>query len=434
MRKKHFLYAAFVFAVIFIFIVYNKRDLGFRDFQAVYLFTKLDPKIAAQVVFKKESGLEAPVFQIPFDEILDVHYASLNQKKEELLILSALQQHVKPTQKFASFALKKPPRPLQEICSQYQFPCFDEKKIKFDPKQEVFLKTDQGTFTMEQINTSHLSLRAAHTEILNHLLGRIDEKIRSRVLYTLAKQQNLAVQDYIEKNIVKNQDLLKYVDQDLEYRQVAPAERPAMMSGRVEQKKLMMVDEYLLKNFIQKPIVVNIQQPKYEFENRWEWTPFFGKQPLKNSLHVILFADHFSEASRQLIQTLLKYRNQKTEVTFAFRPLFFEQDAMQRMLTEMSFCVWSENKEIYWDFLQKTLQLKNDFTEQQLYALVEDSGLAVADIKTCFLQRKMKDAVDYHLQTAKFLKIITPPVLFIGNEVHIGPLTEDTFNRILKRQ
>lgn len=434
MRKKHFLYIFFLFAVVFVFFLYNKRDLGFRSSQATYLFTKLDPKIAAQVVFKKKTALKEPVYQIPFDEILDVHYVSLAQKKEELLILSALKQHLKPNTKFASFALKKPQRPLQEICNQYQFVCPDSKKIKFDPNQDVFLKTDQGSITLEQIDTSHLYLRAAHTEVLNHLLAGIDEKIRGRVLYSLAKQQNLSVQDYIEKNIVKNEDLLKYVNQDLEYRQVAPAERPSMVSGRVEQKKLMMVDEFLLKNFIQKPIVVNIQQPKYEFENRWEWTPFFGQKPLKNSLHVILFADHFSEASRQLIQTVLKYKKQKTDATFAFRPFFFEQDAMQRMLVEMSFCVWSENKDAYWDLLEKTLLLKNDFTEQQLYAIVEDVGIKVDDVKTCFLQRKMKDAVDYHLQTAKFLKIITPPVLFIGNEVHIGPLTEDTFTRILKRQ
>ncbi|MBY0384618.1 hypothetical protein K2X05_05615 [bacterium] len=408
MKLKYLIYPFFFLLVVVIFFIYNNRDLGLSKKNSTYVFSKLDPKVAAQVTFRKDLMVDGKPFSVLFEDILDEHYTSLVNKKEELLILAAIEQHVNPTEKKIIFGTQKPKRLLKEICNQYQVHCPNDDQVVFDPQQSAFLKTDTGMFDLNQIDQSSLQLRAAHSEVLNYLLQKISQNISNRLIYLISKQQNLTAQEFIDQYIFPN---------------AAKGERPQNQ-----------IDKYIQQHLVQKPIVINIQQPQYDFESRWEWTPFFGIAPRSNSVHVVFFADFLSDASRKMLQLMLQYKNKKLDATFGFHPFFPSQDAMQRMLAEVSFCAWLQDKEIFWKLLNSFLLLKKDFTEQELYELVQKENLNVKDLKSCFLQHKTKDVVDYHLKTAQFLKIINPPVVFIGNEVHIGPISEMDFERILERQ
>lgn len=434
MKFKYFVYIFFFFLLVAVFIVYNKRDLGLKKSNSTYSFSKLDPKVAAQVYLRKDLMVDGKPFLVLFEDILDEHYVSLVQKKDELLILAAIEQHVKPSDQKIVFGAKKPKRPLSEICNQFQVNCVDESRISFDDKQPSFLKTDRGPFHMSQIDVSGLQMRAAQSEVLNYLLEKISQKISQRVTYLIAKQQNLTAQEFIEKYIVSMARLKQIVTASLASSDFSTEEKKRLEPILMSQKRQELIDKYLLQHFVQKPIIVNIQQPQFNFETRWDWTPFFGIAPRDNSLHVIFFADFLSDASRKVIQLMLKQQDQKREATFGFRPLFSSQDAMQRMIVEVSFCAWLQDKSSFWKLLARFIKLHKDFTESDLYELAQQENLNVAELKQCFLQRKTKEAVDYHLQSARYLRIINPPVVYIGNEVHIGPISENDFERIFDRQ
>lgn len=408
MKLKYLIYPFFFLLVVAVFFIYNNRDLGLSKKNSTYVFSKLDPKVAAQVNFRKDLMVDGKPFSVMFEDIFDEHYSSLVNKKEELLVLAAIEQHVKPTDKKVIFGRAQLKRPLLEICNQYQVRCPKDNQVVFDSKQSVFLKTESGMFELNQIDQSSLQLRAAHSEVLNYLLQKISQVISNRVIYLIAKQQNLTVQEFINQYIFPH--------------------------SKTDKRPQNQIDKYVLQHFVKKPILVNIQQPQYDFESRWEWTPFFGIAPRSNSVHVVFFADFLSDASRKMLQLMLQYKNKKIDATFGFHPFFPSQDAMQRMLAEVSFCAWLQDKESFWKLLDHFLLLKKDFTEEELYELVQKENLNLKEVKSCFLQRKTKDVVDYHLKTAQFLKIINPPVVFIGNEVHIGPVSEMDFERVLERQ
>ncbi len=434
MKFKYIFFAMALFLLAGVFVYYNKRDLGIRSGAQNYTFSKLDTKLAAQVRFRGESLASISPFQITFEEILDVHYRTLAEKKDHLLLASALEQFALQSKDVISVGQAPPSRKLLEICNQFGFRCPPESRVKFAGPQNYFLQVNGRSITLDQVKQDSIILKAAHSEILDYLITRIDEKIRGKVLYVLAKEQKQTIQEYVDKNIVREDELVEWSKKASVAYSSSEDEQKYYAGHLYQQHKDRVITDFLLKNHVQKPIVVNIQRPQFNFETRWEWTPFFGIAPRKNSVHVIIFYDYFSQASRSTLKMLTALREKKIDYTVGFRPAFAETDRMQEFLTEYFFCAWLKNPGDYWLLLEKLSDLKVDFSEEQVNEIAAREGVNLDTIKKCLLAQEAKEIVQYHRKTAQYLRLTALPTTFIGNEVHVGPLNAVDFERILNRQ
>jgi hypothetical protein len=434
MKFKYIFFAMALFVLAGVFVYYNKRDLGIRSGAQTYTFSQLDAKEAALVRFRGEALSKIATYTIPFDEILDEHYGTLVRKKDDVLLASALEEFGLKTKAVILVGRAKPNRKIAEICNQFGFRCPSEDQLRFEGPQNYLLKIDNDIIKAEQVKAESIVFKAAHSEILDYLISRINEKIRARSLYFLAKEKNQSVQEYVNQNIIREDEVLQWAQKASAAYSSSSEEQKLFSRHLYQQHKDRLITDYLINNFVQKPIVVNIQRPQFNFEARWEWTPFFGMAPRKNSVHVVLFYDYFTQASRNTLKMLLAWREKKIDFTVGLRPSYPESDRMQGFLTEYLFCAWLKNPDDYWKLLESFTTLQVGFTEEQVNGLAMQAGVKIDPVKKCVIAREAKDVVDYHLKTAQFLRLYSLPTTFIGNEVRVGPLDAVEFERILNRQ
>lgn len=421
-----------------VFLFFTKKGIGRRAQTAVYTFTSLPAGVAAQVELKDSTLTGQSVLTIHFEDILDEHYKSLVGKQQELLFLAGYEQFLKPrasTFKTASFKLQKPARPISQVCSQYGIPCERASDISFDPQQKDFLVMDKETFALGKLEQNTVPLLGVKSEVLNYLLQRIDENARAKLFYFLAKKDKIDIQEYFEQKILSEKDLEAISLQELvrQNPQITSSEKTAALGWMKDVKKNQAIDEHLRTNMFNLPIKVNIEKPSHDFKTRWDWTPFFGEKP-GSAVDVVLFVDAFSDASRSAVRQYLRQMDFGKNATFGVRPYFPAVDPLQWLAAEISMCVWKHNKNIYWKFLELSYDAKRDSVESDLYAAVTKAGGSMDVVRACATSREMKKVVEYHLQSAKYLKIINAPVYFIGNEVVVGPLSGNDFEKMLNRQ
>lgn len=421
---------------IFYGFFYKKNKV--LNSNTIYKFVILPVGTAAKVEFKNPIAQKSEDIIVLFEDILDNHYQSLLQKKEELLFLAAYEQWIKPnagTYKKISFNSTKPKRDLLQICVQYGVSCLNTERIRFDSKQNDFLLLDGKKHQLSQLQTNTVPLLAVQTEILNYLSQKIDERIRNKVLYFRAKFKKQTVNDIVASEIISREELIKktelfVVSQNTNLKAEVHKD---IFNGIAENIKNEEVDKHIHKNYLVLPISVNIERPSHDFQTKWDWTPYFGKKP-GQALKIILFADFFTDASKVAIKNVLKLKHEKNSITVGFRPYFKDQDQLQRLTAEVAMCVWSLYPEFFWSFLEKILSLQKNNLEEGLYKNVIDVGASLETIKQCALSRKMEKIIDYHLQSAQYLKIINTPVIFVGQEVHVGPLSSLDFKKMINRQ
>lgn len=440
MRKKTVLQLVVVVVVVSVaaifFLFKKERRAGPQD--SIYTFVKLPPGTAAQVKLKDSKLMGQDQVVVLFSDILDEHYKSLVGKQQELLFLAGFEQILKSrisTFKKASFKLSKPLRPLAQVCSQYGVACSRLEDIDFDLGQKEFLVVDNEAIPLLQIKQNTTPLLGAKTEVLNYLLQRIDEQLRMKLLYHVAKKEQKSIQQVVETHIAPSEKIVALAEAEVDrlYQPLSRAARKPFYAALKEAKTNQAIDEYLQRNILQLPISVNIDRPFNDFKTRWDWTPFFGKKP-GTSIDVVLFVDMFSDASRTAVRQFLQQMDTQAIATFGIRPYFSGTDPIQWVAAEIQLCVWKHQTNLYWSFLEKSLKAKRDSVESDMYTALKDAGGDLERVKSCAIRRETKPVVEYHLQSAQYLRIINTPVYFIGNEVFVGPLSAGDFAKTLSRQ
>lgn len=437
-KKTHAFVLVPIALVAAYFIFSTKKTWRTSPRSSIYTFKSLPAGTAALVQSKDAKLTGKAEIAILFEDILDEHYKSLVGKQQELMFLAGFEQILKSrlkTFKAAAFKLPKPGRPLEQVCSQYGVACERLDSITFDPQQKEFLIVDGESFSISKIQQNTVPLLGVKSEILNYLLFRIDETLRSRVLYFVAKSAGLGIQEFTDKHIISNKALETAAEQEVTrlHPQVSKESRKALIESAKGVHLNRSIDSYLHSHVIRTPIVVNIDKPSNDFKTRWEWTPFFGEKP-GSSTDVVLFVDIFSDASHSAIRQFLVHRQNTSGATFGVRPYFQASDQLQWLAAEITMCVWKHQPEFFWKYLENSLSAKRDTVEGDLNKAVEIAGANLDTIKKCTLSREMKEVAEYHLQSAQYLKIINTPVYFIGNEVVVGPLSPSDFEKTLSRQ
>jgi hypothetical protein len=368
-------------------------------------------------------------------EINDLAYRALNEKRAEILAMLAYKQFVLPVGAGAAvLGFPEPRRSLKSICNQYGVSYNDKIRITFQPNERFAVKIGENIYKQSEINRDNIFWLAVESEIFQYSLLSIEAKIKEKALYRAAKKRGETVQGFVEQ-VLKNQILepsQKDVDDYLALTTKSGFNRDVAAAYLRDLHKKNALDAYLEKKELKLPILVNMQRPEYKFDLKYDWTPSLGNP--KSHLKILVVGDFFSDSSQRLISQMAELHRKWPNLLFGFQPYFQNEDRFQRMVAEMSLCVWSRDKDHFWDFLKQSKNFTRENVEEDMYLAIADAKMALDPIKKCFLSRQSKEAVDYHLKYADYLGIKNAPVIFIGQEVFLGPLSTQSLENTIARQ
>jgi hypothetical protein len=398
------------------------------DTYGPYKLTKLPDGVIAK----------AGNIEVPTAKVHDAVYNDMIDRQNGLLAALAYDQ-ILAANKFtrATFGFTAPSRPLHEICAIYNVTCADQG-VSFDAKQKELLNVDGKTYGRSNLDLDHIAWYALQTEIYNHLIQTIRAEIRLKAFADLAMREKVASQELLETKIMAAKDVEAAARAEFEKRygavkSIPPDLRPKF-TGLVDQVRNRAIDDYLERHGLQLPILVDVELPDANFDMKWDWVAHIGDR--KSRTRVIFVSDFFSESAQQLISRIPEYSKKWPHVVFGFRPAFGREDRYQLMVADMAQCVWKSHYNRYWDFLRRVGSLsqeQNDF-EPRLYKILAEIQIDSPQMRACFVSRKYKDAVEYHIQWAEYERILAGPVAIIGREVYIGPVDEWVLGDILSRQ
>lgn len=340
----------------------------------------------------------------------DAVLRGINQELNELGIVEFYKQKVmgKDGQGALQFFMEQPEQPLNEIFNRFGILLNPAVVISFlPPKPKTFAQWGGVEYGKRDFERSNYRWGGLETRVFVRTLKLVAKKVENSFLTQAAKAQGQSTQDYIEKTILKN---LKFISP--EARQDA-------------------IETFLYESIIPLPILIDTEVPNFPIEIKTDWTPSVG--PADASRKVIVFSDFYSEGARDWIARLQELALQYPQVYFGFRPIFPPQDRFQRMLAELSFCVWAQAPESFWPFLSAAISVPEKTFESSLYTVVEKTGIPLQPIKTCFYEQEHRKVVEYHLDYAKYLNIAAGPVMFVDGFVFVGDLSKENLSLVFGR-
>lgn len=333
---------------------------------------------------------------------------SLKEQKKHLALIEALQQFVIPSKKqnpsvqvYTSLNQGQ----LQALLNQYGLPKKLLQGLQISsPQPEQILTVDGSSHSFSEIKRNHFMWGVFETKIFERYLDLLKKDISNRGLTAAAQKQDLNTQDFIEKYILKGRPQKSY---------------------DTEQ-----VLDFLKKNYLQLPIKLNLTYPDFKVDFKPDWTPHLGA---KTSIKKILFfADYHSDFTVQLLENLNHFSQKYPDIYFGLRPLFPPQDTLQQMLAELSFCVWAQHPNLYWDFLRQAMGLDKNNYEQNLYRVVSHVGLPLPEMKACLYEKKYHNVVEYHQQYADYMQIKSGPIIFFNGLVYANAISMDHLDQMLE--
>jgi len=425
MSKKLLPLLIIVFVAIGALVVYkvkhHKKPSPRLDTYGVYKFKRLPDGIVA-----KTGDIE-----VPAAKVMDATYADMVDRRNGLLAAMAAEQVLaKKSFSSATFGFKAPAQPLDKICIIYGLRCPKLEGVRFDPQQKRMLIVDGSKYDQDDLDLENLHWYALKTEIFNHVLANIRWEIRKTALNDILVKDHVQTQDLIEQKIMPAKDITAQAREHIKERGDTD-EVLTLEENRIRDRA---VDEYLEKNYLKLPIQVSVELPDFDFDMKWDWVAHIGDNKAK--IRVIFVSDFFSAAGRNLVGHIEEYAQRYPQAVFGFRPYFDRNDRYQIMVADMAQCVWQMHSNVYWKFLGEAGKLGGDQKnfEKDLYKILDALEINNEPTKSCFLSRKFKDAVEYHLKWGDHLRILSGPVSIIGREVYIGPVDPWVLGGILSRQ
>lgn len=366
---------------------------------------------------------------------------SFANKERDVLFALIYKQYVsqqkKPVKKI-QFSFKKISRTPHAVLNQHGVEEKHSTKIEFsafDSKQGL-AKVDSQRVRRKDVDFNNFIWGSFATEVFRYKLAEINKQMKLKYISGEAEKLNMTTQDYQQKYIFSklvqdisqediNDYLKKYSIEDTERNRMTAKNRLG------EQRKQRGIDYILEKYVMELPILVDLESPQFQIEDKAEWTLYWGDP---KGLPVILFSDTRNSQSVELLSGIFKTFEKYKKIHFQYRPVFFEQDRMQHLTTQFHFCVLMSEPNKFWQFFRTTLGDFKDDTEQTLYKQADSLGININDLKKCVMSKKYEEVVDYHLKYAKYLGIHSGPVLYIGGEVLHGSIRLKDVENILQRQ
>jgi len=338
-------------------------------------------------------------FLLNTDFMKDPLGQALAEKKTELVLVTIINQYrslISSNQ--ITFFMDPPHRPIEAILNQYGIGFIKKEQIKFDSsKTKKMAQVGDTQISFKDLKTTDYRWGALKTQEFEHKLSFVKQAFLKKFLNQEAKKQKLSAQDFLENKV--------------------------KASG-------LSLESYYIKHHPQPAIEVYVDQPKVQIDLKEDWTPHLGS--FDNMQKVILFDSYFSESGQNFIKSIVNLSQNFPNVFFGFRPIFPEKDHIQRLLAEVSFCVWAIQRDKYWPFLKRAMIIKSQDPEKEYYKIINDLSLAQEQIRDCAYKQEYKEVVSYHLEYANYLNLKSGPLLYLNGFIYTGQISYDFFKKRLK--
>jgi hypothetical protein len=318
----------------------------------------------------------------------------------------------------------------------------ENKKITLESNlslpDDVVAEIGDKKITWDQYISANINHAKLYKDLFTQRLQRLSGIVIRRYLLDAAKQENLPMEDYVQKHIMTGEinptedDARNFAkakgisESDLDEKMIDRLKDIVKQNDRDTK-----IVNYVAKNLIKDPVKVAFPDAKIiiktpDFSNE---VPQWGSQGPE-----LIFIGHWNcEGCPETINAFLSTKEEsERNMRGTFVYAFPEQDREARMGAEAALCVESLNKNSFWTFIKKILEINEEDPEARINAAAEASGVDFTQFKDCFLKRKFQGAVDNHLNYAMGLGITQSPVMVIQGQVLGKPFNPAELKQKLK--
>ena len=132
------------------------------------------------------------------------------------------------------------------------------------------------------------------------------------------------------------------------------------------------------------------------------------------------------------MKDILELKKSYKNLYVAYRPLVGK--GFQELASYIHMCVWNLHKDLFWDFLSQAVGDYKEKTEEKMYSIANQMNMDEVSLKTCVLDKRYNEVMEYHKKYAQYLQISSGPVVFVSGEVLYGSVKVEEIDRILKRK
>lgn len=323
----------------------------------------------------------------------------------------------------------KPEKEIPDILKEENIEPSKDVEVTFQNVEgyDVLAKAGDKKITWDDFIGANIVHAKLYQSMFNQRMQRLKGIVVRRYLLDASKAANMPMEDFVKANIMKTEfnptvdDVHKFAKErgisetDLDEKMVERLMDIVKQNDR-DQK----IEEYVAKNLIKEPIVVAYKGAKIKVATPElkEDIPQWGtKGP-----DVVYIGHWICDDCADSIKTFLKTKKEAVDSSrggFIFA--FPDRDREARMAAEAAFCVQSQNKDAFWTFVDKVVDVKEENLEERINIAAQGSGIDFPKFRECFLTRGFQQTVDSHLNYAKDMGITKTPLMVVQGQVLEAP-------------
>ncbi|RME17871.1 MAG: DsbA family protein [Bdellovibrio sp.] len=306
-------------------------------------------------------------------------------------------------------------------------------QVEFIPSsdQKKWAQINDTFIKKSDVPLNHLQYWDTKNKQFYEVLRRLKGIIVRRLLFQMAQQEKVGVEDFIQKHIITAP--INVTDSDVEElaqkQGIVKEELTKPLKKRLkmilhEERKNHQIEKFI-KKALKGPVVLYVKKPANKIILKENWA--ISSHNPEALVTFTLFNNLTCTPCKKLNKLALQLKSNK-DIRVVFRPFFMPQDRSSRMLFEAAQCVNDQNTNLFWKFVKAYTLPDKETSEEEIYKTVKEIHADFDQFKPCFLNRKFKDVVDYHLKYARYIGVTSLPSFFINGEIYFGPVDDQKIN------
>jgi protein-disulfide isomerase len=268
-----------------------------------------------------------------------------------------------------------------------------------------------------------------------------EERLKNIALEKVIAQENkgsqISVDEYIEKNIVKNisisdSEMNKFMkEKNIPKEHLTEELRVRIKNFLMLEKKKEIVDEWLLKKTKSTPIVAYFEKPsRPTFDVQVGTSPFKGKADAK--VTIVEFSDFqcpYCSNATAILKEVAKAYPKDVRIVFKNFPLPFHTQAEGAALAAL--CANDQNPEAFWKMHDMMFENQNKLDVETLKENAKKIGLKADAFNECLSSEKLKSLIEADKKQGGELGIKSTPTIFVNGKLVQGAQDIAVFKEII---
>lgn len=310
--------------------------------------------------------------------------------------------------------------------------------VNFDETQKEAAKMNEATFSRDAIAQEDSLLGRLMDSSFEQKLQAIEGVVTRRKILQTAKEANIPMEEYIQKNILKGNfsvsdaevaDFAK--NNNIVETEITDELKAQLKDTILARRRDQVTADYVAQNLMKEPIRISFNKPvlRMDLPKVGDLAPHKGDGPIEIALFSYLQCEEcktVTQALSELADNYPKYYR----VSYVFN--FSDSNNEERMVAEAAMCVGKQSEKFFWSFPQNLKKTENTSLEENINATVKSMGADYDGFRTCFLAREFKDSVENHLQSTKKLGFYKTPVIVMDGLVLETPNPQNLMDKALE--